>query len=203
MGKTTRARPAPPGENVITDVLAKLGVLLLVAAGCASNQGQAPAVEPTSKMAQTEPVPQGEAPSPLAPLAPPESPPSERPLVVDVVSEAPSNERVAYERARPVFEQYCASCHTTAGRQAKTATLKHFSMDSYPFGGHHADQITVTIRRVLGATGKRPTMPPDRRGAVKGKELDLILAWADAVDHAQAQDPAGKHHDEAPHGHKH
>jgi mono/diheme cytochrome c family protein len=170
---------------MITGFFARLGMLVLATAGCASNQGHAPAVEPSSKTEKNAPAHVHETTS-LA--EPPTSQPTEGAPVPNEVSEQPSDEQVAYERARPVFEQYCASCHTTAGRQAKTATLKHFSMDSYPFGGHHAGQITATIRQVLGATGKRPTMPRDRPGVVKGKELALILSWADAVERRQAQD---------------
>lgn len=93
-------------------------------------------------------------------------------------------ERAAYDRARPVFEQYCAKCHTTAGRNAKRASLSHFNMDSYPLGGHHAAEIGNTIREVLGATGEPPTMPRDNKGAVRGDDLALILAWAEAFDRA-------------------
>lgn len=122
---------------------------------------------------------------------------------------AGSDEQAAYEKARPVFATYCASCHTSKGATAKPAILEHFSMDGYPFGGHHATEITARIRSVLGATGAKPTMPPDRPGAVKGEELQLILAWADAVDRAKAGDAAGKSDDhehggtQKPGGHQH
>jgi mono/diheme cytochrome c family protein len=111
---------------------------------------------------------------------------------------AESEELAAYEKAGPVFATYCAGCHTSKGATAKPATLEHFSMDRYPFGGHHAPKITGMIRSVLGATGSKPTMPADRPGAVKGEELRLILAWADAADRARAADP-----DEKPHEHEH
>lgn len=57
-------------------------------------------------------------------------------------------------------------------------------MDHYPFGGHHAAEITAAIRNVLGVSGKPATMPRDNPGAVKGDDLRLILAWADAYDRA-------------------
>jgi cytochrome c len=111
---------------------------------------------------------------------------------------AKSEELAAYEKARPVFAAYCAACHTSKGAMAKPLTLEHFSMDSYPFGGHHASEITGMIRSVLGATGSKPTMPADKPGAVKGDELRLILSWADAADRARATGTDAK-----PHEHEH
>ncbi len=99
-------------------------------------------------------------------------------------------ERAAFDRARPVFERHCASCHASSGRGAKTSSLSHFNMDGYPLGGHHAHEIASAIREVLGATGKRPTMPRDQPGAVKEQELELVLEWADAFDRSHA---AGGH----------
>lgn len=114
-------------------------------------------------------------------------------------------ERAAYDRARPVFERHCAKCHTTAGRNARRALLSHFNMDAYPLGGHHAAEIGATIREVLGATGEPPSMPRDNKGAVRGDELALILAWAEAFDRAH---PAHEHHEHGEghgdgHEHKH
>jgi len=96
-------------------------------------------------------------------------------------------EHDAFERAKPVFEAYCAKCHTTGGKSASKKKLDHFDMSSYPFGGHHAAQIGPTIRKVLGMTGKSPSMPSDRKGAVKGDELARIRAWCDAWDAAHAK----------------
>ena len=42
-------------------------------------------------------------------------------------------------------------------------------------------------------------MPKDDKGAVKGEELELILAWADAFERAHPPKPKKKH----THGHKH
>jgi hypothetical protein len=113
------------------------------------------------------------------------------------VAPAPSDplaaEQAAYERARPVFERHCARCHTTAGSKAKRGMLSHFNMDQYPFGGHHADEIAQEIRLVLGAAGKPPTMPRDDKGAVRGEELTLVLAWADAFDEAHASQAHERH----------
>jgi hypothetical protein len=98
-----------------------------------------------------------------------------------------TQEMHAYEQARPVFEKYCAACHTERDRGTEHAeALLHFSMDGYPFGGHHADEIGAEVRAVLGAADNEPTMPPDNPGVVRGEELALVLAWADAFDRAQA-----------------
>ena len=110
-------------------------------------------------------------------------------------------ERTAYERAKPVLEKYCAGCHTSSGtKKAKKKALPHFSMDGYPFGGHHAEEIGANVREVLGATGEKPTMPADRPGAVKGDDLDAVLAWTKAFDAAHE---AGLHGKATPEGHHH
>jgi mono/diheme cytochrome c family protein len=109
-------------------------------------------------------------------------------------------ERLAFEQAKPVFEAHCAKCHVTGGKKAKPTTLGHFDMTSYPFGGHHAGEISAEVRKVLGIGGGKPTMPLDKPGAVKGDELALIAAWADAFDKAHAAGASG----EGGHGeHKH
>jgi hypothetical protein len=73
-------------------------------------------------------------------------------------------------------------------------------MTAYPFGGHHAAEITGAIRKVLAIGGGKATMPMDDPGAVKGDELALIAAWADAYDKA---DQAGAHgeHEHGDHQH--
>lgn len=111
-------------------------------------------------------------------------------------------EKVAYERARPLLERHCAKCHTSSGsHRQKRKGLPHFSMDSYPFGGHHATEMAETIRDVLGQAGEDATMPKDDPGAVQGEELALILAWADAFERSHE---AGLHKDHGGHGgHKH
>jgi mono/diheme cytochrome c family protein len=119
------------------------------------------------------------------------SAPSAAPTVAPPVTSPPS-EQEAYERARPVFERHCASCHTSSA--GERAALRHFSMDGYPFGGHHAGQISGTIREVLGASGKPVTMPKDRPGAVQAEELRAILDWADAFDRAHAARNHNEHH---------
>jgi hypothetical protein len=161
----------------------------------------------------------GDAPRPNTPTgAPPdgtsERPPAEAPAVESGSSarepgpsveapratEPPSGEadarlaeRAAYEAAKPVFEAHCGRCHAREGAKSSKGTLRHFSMDSYPFGGHHAHELTKSIRHVLGVDGRKPTMPRDAPGSVKGRELDLILAWAEASDRAQAHEGAADH----------
>jgi hypothetical protein len=95
------------------------------------------------------------------------------------------DETAAFERAKPAFERHCFRCHTTAGKKSKPKSLAHLTMDSYPFGGHHADQAGAVVRKVLGAAGGKPTMPSDDPGAVTGEDLTRILAWADAYDAAK------------------
>jgi hypothetical protein len=96
-------------------------------------------------------------------------------------------ELAAYEQAKPVFETHCARCHTTHGDKSTKAARNHFSMDTYPFGGHHASDISSEIRKVLGASGAKPTMPRDRPGALSKEELQLVLAWADAFDRVHSK----------------
>jgi mono/diheme cytochrome c family protein len=92
----------------------------------------------------------------------------------------------AYAHAKPVFEKYCAKCHTKGGEKATPKKLDHFDMTTYPFGGHHAKTIGTTIRTVLGLAKKKPEMPDDKPGSVKGDDLDALKAWADAWDAAHA-----------------
>lgn len=101
-------------------------------------------------------------------------------------------ELAAYEKAKPVFETHCARCHTTQGNKSSKSARDHFSMDSYPFGGHHASEISSQIREVLGASGAKPTMPRDNPGALSKEELQLVLAWTDAYERARSK--AGSSH---------
>jgi mono/diheme cytochrome c family protein len=127
------------------------------------------------------------APPPAAPA--PVEKPAEKPA--EPTGDLAAAETAAWEAAKPVFEKYCASCHTKDGKKAAKKKLDHFDMTSYPFTGHHAETIGFTIREVLGVTGKKPTMPFDNKGAVQGDELALIVRWADAW---QAAHPNAKPH---------
>ncbi|HYU15790.1 MAG TPA: hypothetical protein VEL05_06960 [Candidatus Acidoferrum sp.] len=147
-----------------------------------SGEEQAGAVDP----APTEPQPAAEP----APEPPPPDP-------AQAKAELLAQEKSAFELAEPVFKQHCAKCHVKGGKNAKAKTLGHLDMTTYPFGGHHADEITAEIRKVLAIGGGEAIMPKDDPGAVKGDELSLIAAWADAYDRAHA---GGAHED---HGHDH
>lgn len=121
-------------------------------------------------------------------------------------SVAPTNQELAaYERASSIFESYCAKCHTTEGGKSSATALAHLNMDNYPFGGHHAHEVTVAVRKALGAAGSAPTMPADDPGAVRGEELRLILEWADAYEraHANAATPGKHDHEHGASVHEH
>jgi mono/diheme cytochrome c family protein len=109
---------------------------------------------------------------------------------------APKQEQQAYQQAQPVFAAYCSKCHTSGGGKDNRTALSHFNMDSYPFAGHHAAEITAAIRKVLGTAGSSPTMPKDMPGAVKGDDLGRILAWAEAYDrsHRSGASTSHEHH---------
>jgi len=145
-------------------------VLLLLGLGCASGTSPTPSETPSGS-----PTAGGEH----HPAAHPGSAP-------DLLGA----ELMAYKRARPIFERYCARCHATKGGRATTKALGHFNMDRYPFGGHHQTEISQAVRQVLGATGKEATMPRNDPGAVQGEDLVRILDWAERFDTAQA---AGLH----------
>ena len=139
----------------------------------------------------------GSAPvTPAEPVKPAEPPP---PDPAQIKAELLAAEKVAFETAKPVFDKHCSKCHSKAGSKWSAKKGEHFNMTTYPFGGHHAMEISGEVRASLGLTGKRPTMPYDKKGAVKGDELALIAAWADAFDKAHA----GGAHEGAGHPHGH
>lgn len=149
------------------------------------SEGRATAPVAAAPVAPSEPV----APSGPTPLAAPDP--------AEVKADLLAVELAAYEKAKPVFERWCASCHARTGKKQSVKKRGHFDMTTYPFGGHHAMEISGEIREVLGLTGKKPTMPLDRKGAVQGDELELIKAWADAFDAAHQ---GGAHAGHAEHG---
>ena len=178
-------------------VLALAGALLLLV-GCASAPSSAPATAPHEQEspASSDARP-GEGRDDHPPMARSEgaaAPPAEKAPHEHGPAASEPSEQEAYERARPVFERYCASCHTSSA--GKRAALRPFTMDGYPFGGHHAAQISSTIREVLGASGQPATMPKDRPGVIQAKELRAILDWADAFDRAHAAGNHEEHHHE-------
>lgn len=132
------------------------------------------------------------------------TPPPSVPDPAKVKADLVAAEQAAFESAKPVFEKHCARCHTEGGKLATEKKRGHFDMTTYPFGGHHSATIAAEIRKTLGLTGEKPTMPKDNKGAVKGDELALIAAWADAFDKSHAGDAhEGMGHDHDKHEHEH
>jgi mono/diheme cytochrome c family protein len=109
-----------------------------------------------------------------------------------------ADERAAFDKAKPVFDKYCAGCHAQGGKQATKKKLDHFEMTSYPFGGHHVATLGPTIRKVLAIEGGKATMPYNKPGSVTGDDLAAIAGWVKAWDAAQA---AGVHPDASHHDH--
>lgn len=111
-------------------------------------------------------------------------------------------EHAAYERAKPVFERHCAGCHQQGQPKATKKALTHFDMTTYPFGGHHARDIDVSIRKVLGADGGKPTMPKGKAaGSVRGEDLAAILTWTEAFAAAKASGSHGVADEHGGHAH--
>lgn len=164
---------------------------MIAACGGGSSQPAAPVADPVP---MTEPAPSQE---PVAPT-PPAEPEAAQPDPAKVKADLLAAEMAAYEKAKPVFDANCARCHSKGGKLSTAKKRDHFDMTTYPFGGHHAMEISKEIRESLGLTGKKPTMPFDKKGAVKGDDLALITAWADAFDAAHA---GGAHQGHGEHKH--
>ena len=142
---------------------------------------------------------------PATPVETPADTPS-APDPAQVKVDLAAAEQAAYEKAKPVFDKYCARCHSKDSKKASAKALDHFEMTSYPFGGHHAMEVAAEVRKALAIGGGKATMPRDQKGAVQGDELALVAAWADAFDasheggaHEEADHDA--HHDHGDHKH--
>jgi mono/diheme cytochrome c family protein len=173
----------------------KMLLLAIVVAACGGSSKPAPTTSPP-----VDPVPMKEsvAAEPAEPVKPAEP---AAPDPAKIKAELLAAETAAFEKAKPVFDKHCAKCHTKGGNLATAKKLDHFDMTSYPFGGHHAMEISSEIRKSLAIGGGKATMPFDKKGAVKGDELALIAAWADAFD---ASHKGGAHEGHEGHGgHKH
>ncbi len=181
-----------------------IAVLFGAACGGASK-------DPATPPPPSDPIPMAEPvepdPVPATPAEPKVAPAEPAPDPAKIKAELLAAENAAFESARPVFQANCASCHAKGGKNAKAKTMGHFDMTTYPFGGHHAMELGVQIRKSLGIDGSKPTMPKNKPGKVKGNDLALIAAWADAFDASHAggahegMDHAGSHG--APGAHKH
>src|SRR5687768_11741709 len=102
-------------------------LLLLVACGGAAKDSDQPAAPPSEPTPAVEPAPVAE------PAAPTPDPAAEQARLAEA-------EQATLAKAQPVLEAHCAKCHRS-GKKAKAKTLAHFSMDTYPFTGHHADEM--------------------------------------------------------------
>lgn len=146
----------------------------------------------TTPIANPDPVPMNEPPKDPTPKPPTDPAPTPDPAKVK--ADLLAAEMAAYEKAKPVFEANCARCHSKGGKLATDKKRAHFDMTTYPFGGHHAMELGTAFRKVLGIDGSKPTMPADKKGAVKGEDLALIAKWADAFDASHAGG-AHEHHE--------
>ncbi len=175
---------------------------LLFAAACGGG-----AATPASTAPVVDPIPMAEAPAEPTPgveLVKPTEPaipdPPMGPDPAQVKADLLAAETTAYENVKPLFGTYCASCHSKGQKGAKAKTLAHFEITTYPFGGHHAMEVGAEVREVLGIGGGKPTMPKTKPGIVKGDELALFAAWADAFDASHA---GGAHEGHGTGGHEH
>jgi len=132
-------------------------------------------------------TPAPEATKPPGPAKPPEP---AKPDPAKAKASLLAAETRAWSAAKPVFEKYCAKCHSQGAQGATQKKLERFDMSSYPMTGPRAATIGTTMRDVMGISGKKPTMPFGKPGAVTGDELAAIKAWTDAW---QAADKAGAH----------
>ncbi len=74
--------------------------------------------------------------------------------------------------------------------EVREQEARPLNLDTYPPGGHHTGTIGFTIRDVLGVSGKKPTMPFDKPGSVRGGDLAKITSWTEAWE---AAEKAGAH----------
>lgn len=161
--------------------------ILSIAAACGGGS------KPTPTTPIADPIPMAETPTKPTPVVNPVTPTEpaapEQPAAPDPAkakADLLAAEMTAYETVKPLVGKYCASCHTKGQKGAKAKTLEHFETTTYPFGGHHAMEVGTNVRKVLGIDGSKPTMPKNKPGIVKGDELAMFAAWADAFDASHA-----------------
>ena len=166
---------------LITAAIAACGSKSTPRSSPASNPAEPPMMAgagSTTGSAETHPI--GE-PAPIEHAKPVEKepvpvPPDPATLKADLLAA----ETTAWETAKPVFDKACAGCHTKSGKKAAKKKLDQFDMTTYPLGGQHSGTIGITIREVLGISGKKATMPKSKPGSVKGDDLAKITLWTDA-----------------------
>lgn len=165
-----------------------LNTILMTAALAACGSKSKPvAMPPEPKPAADDTTASGSDAHPMETPAKPmeEKPAPPKPDPEQVKAELMAAEMAAYEKAKPVFEKYCATCHTKGGKKATAKKLGHFDMATYPFGGQHTKSIGNEIRKVLAIDGtEKATMPFDKPGSVKGADLAAIKAWTEAWQEA-------------------
>ncbi len=210
----------PPRGRTPLPYLGVSGLVVALLAGCGSSS--TPAAEPAPPVAAAPAAAAAPAPTTAAPTPPaaPETPtPAAAPAPTTAAPPPPpppapvdpaQQEVTAYNAAKSVFEKSCGECHVPRKkarerrRKKYKKALKHFSMVSYPFGGHHAYDIGRQIRKSLGVDGgKKATMPKDDPGTVTGDDLALIVAWTRAFDVTHPPKAGGHGHKGGPGKHKH
>ncbi len=177
----------------------RTGMLMLLTLACAGcPTAPPPAVDdPTSLAANPDPAPATEPGDTADPGTPdPSTAPGPSPSTEPASPPQPLTHEAAFAKAKPVFDKYCESCHSKDGVSTSREALDHFDMTSYPFGGHHAAEVAKSVRKSLGIGGKA-TMPQGDPGAIKGAELEAVLAWADAFEKANAKEG----HEQSDHKH--
>lgn len=123
-------------------------------------------------------VPHHHQPEP-EPITPPDAAPAAKPTPTP---KADASEEQAWLKAKPVFVEHCAECHTADGGKKSAKKLAKFDMTAYPFTGKKASP--ADMRKVLGLTGGKATMPKGKIGSLSDDELAVIAAWCDAYDAA-------------------
>lgn len=175
----------------------KILSLLVAFAACGGGSSKPSPVTPEPTPVVAEPTPQPVT-EPAALVEPAPEPTLAAADPAQIKADLLAVEMAAYEKSKPVFEKFCASCHSKGQKNAKKKTLDHFDISTYPFAGHHAMELGESVRDVLGLTGDKPTMPKGKPGAVKGDDLAVIEAWTKAFDAAHA---AGAHKGHQGHDH--
>jgi mono/diheme cytochrome c family protein len=170
-------------------MMKSLLALVLVVSACGG--GSKP---PPQEPAPQDPVPMDPVARPDEPTPAPEEPVKPEEPKPDPKVELLALETAAFDKAKPVFDKWCAKCHTADGKNTSAKKRKELDITAYPFTGEHAN--AKDIRKTLGIGGGKPSMPADKKGAVKGDELALIAAWADAWDASHA---GGAHEGHAGH----
>jgi hypothetical protein len=149
--------------------------MLLSAAACGGGGSKAkPETTPTPT--EATPVAKTEAPPEEAKPAPP--PEEKKPDPEAIKKEALATETAAYEKAKPVFEGACKSCHFKGQKNASAKKLAEFDITTYPFAGKHAN--AKDIRTALAIGGGKATMPKTKPGSVKGDDPPRSPRGADA-----------------------